>query len=85
MLNTRRNFLTAFAAAVALPGAIRAGLQAGRAPTRDASTPLGTRWPGDVPALAQQIDGRPLAYLDSAATTLRPRQVIQALTKYYDR
>jgi cysteine desulfurase/selenocysteine lyase len=35
------------------------------------------------PALRQQIGGRPLAYLDSAATTLRPRAVIDALTDFY--
>ena len=29
---------------------------------------------GEFPALGQQVNGRPLAYLDSAATTLRPRR-----------
>src|SRR5688572_4220000 len=35
------------------------------------------------PALRQQIGGRPLAYLDSAATTLRPQAVIDALADFY--
>src|SRR5688572_30574010 len=35
------------------------------------------------PALRQQIGGRPLAYLDSAATTLRPQAVIDALVDFY--
>ena len=35
------------------------------------------------PALGQQIGGRPLAYLDSAATTLRPQAVIDALADFY--
>jgi cysteine desulfurase/selenocysteine lyase len=35
------------------------------------------------PALRQQVSGRPLAYLDSAATTLRPQAVIDALTNFY--
>ena len=35
------------------------------------------------PALRQQIAGRQLAYLDSAATTLRPQAVIDALMNFY--
>jgi cysteine desulfurase / selenocysteine lyase len=35
------------------------------------------------PALRQQIGGRPLTYLDSAATTLRPQVVIDALADFY--
>jgi cysteine desulfurase / selenocysteine lyase len=39
---------------------------------------------GDFPILAQQVGGRPLVYLDSAATTQKPRAVIQALVDYYE-
>ena len=35
------------------------------------------------PALRQQIAGRHLTYLDSAATTLRPQAVIDALVNFY--
>jgi cysteine desulfurase / selenocysteine lyase len=35
------------------------------------------------PSLRQQIGGRPLTYLDSAATTLRPQAVIDALADFY--
>ena len=35
------------------------------------------------PALMQEIDGRPVNYLDSAATTLKPRVMIDAITEYY--
>lgn len=42
-----------------------------------------TPWPSAFPALDQKIDGRPLTYLDSAATTLRPQSVIDALVEYY--
>jgi cysteine desulfurase / selenocysteine lyase len=35
------------------------------------------------PALRQTINGEPLAYLDSAATTLKPQAVIDALSEYY--
>ena len=37
----------------------------------------------DFPILQQQIGGHPLVYLDSAATTQKPRAVIQALVDYY--
>jgi cysteine desulfurase / selenocysteine lyase len=35
------------------------------------------------PALDQQVNGRPLVYLDSAATSQKPRAVIDALDAYY--
>ncbi|UBU09319.1 aminotransferase class V-fold PLP-dependent enzyme [Nonomuraea gerenzanensis] len=38
----------------------------------------------DFPALRRQIDGQAIAYLDNAATTLKPRPVIQAITDYYE-
>ena len=37
----------------------------------------------DFPALMGRKNGRPPVYLDNACTTLVPRQVIQAITKYY--
>ncbi len=37
----------------------------------------------DFPILEQQIYGKPLVYLDNAATTQKPKQVIQAITDYY--
>jgi len=37
----------------------------------------------DFPILDQQIYNRPLIYFDNAATTQRPRQVIDALTRTY--
>ncbi|EJN3238856.1 cysteine desulfurase [Listeria monocytogenes] len=38
----------------------------------------------DFPILAQEINGKPLAYLDNAATSQKPKQVIEALTHYYE-
>lgn len=38
----------------------------------------------DFPILAQQVHGNPLVYLDNAATTQKPRQVISALSSYYE-
>jgi cysteine desulfurase/selenocysteine lyase len=37
----------------------------------------------DFPILRQQVHGRPLAYLDNAATTQKPRSVTDRLTRYY--
>ena len=39
---------------------------------------------GDFPALDQRVHGRPLVYLDNAATTQKPRRVIDALRHYYE-
>jgi cysteine desulfurase/selenocysteine lyase len=39
----------------------------------------------DFPALAQEVHGRPLVYLDNAATTQKPRRVIDAVTEFYER
>ncbi len=38
----------------------------------------------DFPILGQQINGHPLVYLDNAATSQKPRQVIDALVNYYE-
>src|SRR5690606_6010718 len=35
------------------------------------------------PALEQRVNGRPLVYLDSAATALKPRRVIEAVESVY--
>ena len=40
-------------------------------------------WRRQFPALAQEINGHRLAYLDSAATTLRPDSVIDAISRFY--
>jgi cysteine desulfurase/selenocysteine lyase len=37
----------------------------------------------DFPVLGQQVHGKPLAYLDNAATTQKPNQVIEAIDRYY--
>jgi cysteine desulfurase/selenocysteine lyase len=38
----------------------------------------------DFPILQQEIYGKPLVYLDSAATSQKPRAVIEALDRYYE-
>jgi cysteine desulfurase/selenocysteine lyase len=37
----------------------------------------------DFPILTQQVHGKPLVYLDNAATTQKPIAVLQALDQYY--
>ncbi len=37
----------------------------------------------DFPILDQKVNGRPLVYLDNAATSQKPRAVIEALERYY--
>jgi cysteine desulfurase/selenocysteine lyase len=39
---------------------------------------------GEFPALHQEVHGKQLVYLDNAATTQKPRVVIDALTHYYE-
>ena len=39
----------------------------------------------DFPALAQEINGHPLVYFDNAATTQKPRAVLDAIQNYYER
>lgn len=38
----------------------------------------------EFPILAQEVNGRPLVYLDNAATTQKPRAVLDASRRYYE-
>lgn len=38
----------------------------------------------DFPVLAEKVHGKPLAYLDNAATAQKPRSVIRRLARYYE-
>jgi cysteine desulfurase / selenocysteine lyase len=70
----RREFLgMAAAAAVGGSMATRVSIEAGV-----------EEWRRQFPALAQELNGQSLAYLDSAATTLRPLPVIRALSAFYE-
>jgi len=37
----------------------------------------------DFPILSRVIDGKPLCYLDNAATSQRPKKVVDAISKFY--
>ena len=51
---------------------------------RDGMGVLSDRYRADFPILDQRApDGHPLIYLDHAATSQKPRQVLQALEQYY--
>ncbi|HDP97104.1 MAG TPA: cysteine desulfurase [Euryarchaeota archaeon] len=38
----------------------------------------------DFPVLERRFDGKPIIYFDSACQTLRPKSVIDAITRYYN-
>lgn len=41
------------------------------------------RYRKDFPILGQQVHGKPLVYLDNAATSQKPESVIEAISNYY--
>ena len=45
---------------------------------------LGEKTRPDFPILARLIHGQPLVYLDSAASSQKPRQVLEAMQRYYE-
>src|SRR5947209_797633 len=53
-------------------------------PEKDAIDALPCRIRPEFPLLARTLDGQPLAFLDSASTTPKPRVVIDAVTHYYE-
>jgi len=60
--------------------------------TAETATPLkenpGMDWKrirADFPILDQQVNGHPLIYFDNAATSQKPRSVIESLSRYYER
>jgi cysteine desulfurase/selenocysteine lyase len=76
---SRRTFLASLAAGAMEVPAPRAGFTRSAGQTTVAHS-LGSRFP----TLGLRVGGRPLAYLDNAATTLRPRDVIDAVARYYE-
>ena len=49
------------------------------------SPPSDASWRADFPIFERTIHGRPLVYLDSAATTQKPRAVLEEVERYYAR
>jgi cysteine desulfurase/selenocysteine lyase len=58
------------------------------APAREPAHPAApfdaARLRADFPILSREVHGRPLVYLDNAATTQKPRAVIDAISRYYE-
>jgi cysteine desulfurase/selenocysteine lyase len=57
-------------------------------PSPPSTTPDAPDWPTlreDFPILEQEVQGRPLIYFDNAATSQKPRAVMDALVHYYER
>ena len=46
---------------------------------------LGERCRPDFPILERLVNGHPLVFLDSAASSQKPRQVIETIQRYYER
>ena len=53
--------------------------------TQDRTAPLtlGDRCRPDFPILERVVNGHPLVFLDSAASSQKPRQVLEAMQRYY--
>jgi cysteine desulfurase / selenocysteine lyase len=51
---------------------------------REGTTLDAVKLRADFPILGQVINGHPLSYLDSAATSQKPRAVIDAMTEFYE-
>jgi len=83
---SRRSFIRAIGAG----GAVLGASSGCRADSAEAQLAQGTAssgvtaWRELFPALRQQVNGHPLAYLDSAATTLRPRGVIDSVARFQE-
>ena len=75
MNSSRRQFLSA-CASVGIAGRALGAAE-------EAQSVQQSLWPSTFPALQQRVNGHLLTFLDSAATTLRPQSVIDALVDYY--
>ncbi len=55
-----------------------------RAPSRSAPRLDAERLRGDFPILRRTVNGKPLVYLDNAATAQKPQFVLDAVSRYYE-
>jgi cysteine desulfurase/selenocysteine lyase len=83
MEKPRRDFLRTITSAAALPALmpIVKSMRETELAQADGATPQNFR--AHFPLLKDAVNGQPLVYLDSAATTQRPRAVLDALANFY--
>jgi len=87
MERQRREFLRTMSTAAVLPvlaPILRTAAETGSAEGPAAFPAAASRdFRAHFPMLKESVNGQPLVYLDSAATTQRPREVVDALSKFY--
>src|SRR5690348_15469594 len=86
MERRRREFLRTISTAAVLPALapILKAAETGSAQDPSAFPAAASRdFRAHFPMLKESVNGQSLVYLDSAATTQRPREVVDALSKFY--
>ena len=83
MEKPRRHFLRTISSAIALPALAQILEPVGKSRAAETSSGASQDIRAQFPLLGGSVNGQPLAYLDSAATTQRPRVVLDALTNFY--
>src|SRR5216683_2774542 len=86
MEQQRREFLRTMSTAAVLPALapiLKAAAESGSAEDPAAFRAASLDFRAHFPLLKESVNGQPLVYLDSAATTQRPREVVDALSKFY--
>src|SRR5215469_5078327 len=83
MEKPRRDFLRTISSAIALPALAQILEPVGKSRAAETSSGASQDIRAQFPLLGGSLNGQPLAYLDSAATTQRPRVVLDALTNFY--
>jgi cysteine desulfurase/selenocysteine lyase len=85
MITSRRALIQSLLPLPLLPhlAHAEAGVLAGLSSGSQAAASGPAEWRSHFPALAQSVNGHPLAYLDTAATAQRPDVVIDAVTTFY--
>ena len=83
MEKQRRDFLRTISSAVALPALAPILNPVGKSRAAETSRGDSQDIRAQFPLLGESVNGQPLTYLDSAATTQRPKAVLDALMSFY--